>query len=291
MTAIGMLGAAGRMGKAIAELLADHDEARLAGGADVGDDAGPLARGCDVLIDFSAPGALLVNLNAAVSAGVPIVVGTTGLGPDHQAAIDAAARSVPVLQSANMSLGVNLLAHLVREAAGKLGEEWDVEIVEMHHRHKVDAPSGTALLLGQAAAEGRGVDLDRASDRGRDGITGAREAGHIGFASLRGGSVAGDHQAIFAADGERLELGHRAESRQIFAGARRGRALAQGPAGRALHHEGRAGAVSAAAPGAGRSSSGGSACSTRPCWSWAGSSAPASSSIRRRWRGMSPRQR
>jgi 4-hydroxy-tetrahydrodipicolinate reductase len=145
------------------------------------------------------------------------VVGTTGLGPDHQAAIDAAARSVPVLQSANMSLGVNLLAHLVREAAGRLGEDWDVEIVEMHHRHKVDAPSGTALLLGQAAAEGRGVDLDGASDRGRDGITGAREPGRIGFASLRGGSVAGDHQAIFAADGERLELGHRAESREIFA--------------------------------------------------------------------------
>jgi len=217
MTAIGILGAAGRMGRAIAELLAGHDEARLAGGGDLGDDAGALARGCDVLIDFSAPGALLVNLDAAVSAGIPIVVGTTGLGADHQAAIDAAARSVPVLQAANMSLGVNLLAHLVREAAGKLGEDWDIEIVEMHHRHKVDAPSGTALLLGQAAAEGRGVELDSASDRGRDGIAGPRAPGHIGFASLRGGSVAGDHQAIFAAEGERLELGHRAESRQIFA--------------------------------------------------------------------------
>ena len=217
MTAIGILGAAGRMGKAIAELLVEGGEARLAGGADVGDDAAALARNCDVLIDFSAPGALLVNLDAAVSGGVPIVIGTTGLGADHQAAIEGAARSVAVLQAANMSLGVNLLAHLVREAAGRLGEDWDIEIVEMHHRHKVDAPSGTALLLGQAAAEGRGVDLGAASERGRDGITGARAPGHIGFASLRGGSVAGDHQAIFAAEGERLELGHRAESRAIFA--------------------------------------------------------------------------
>jgi len=217
MTAIGILGAAGRMGKAIAELLAEGGEARLAGGADVGDDAAALARSCDVLIDFSAPGALLVNLDAAVSAGVPIVIGTTGLGADHRFAIDGAARSIAVLQAANMSLGVNLLAHLVREAAARLGEDWDIEIVEMHHRHKVDAPSGTALLLGQAAAEGRGVDLDATSERGRDGITGAREPGRIGFASLRGGSVAGDHQAIFAAEGERLELGHRAESRAIFA--------------------------------------------------------------------------
>jgi 4-hydroxy-tetrahydrodipicolinate reductase len=116
-----------------------------------------------------------------------------------------------------MSLGVNLLAHLVREAAARLGEDWDIEIVEMHHRHKVDAPSGTALLLGEAAAEGRGVDLASSSDRGRDGITGARTPGHIGFAALRGGSVAGEHQVIFAGEGERIELGHRAESRAIFA--------------------------------------------------------------------------
>jgi 4-hydroxy-tetrahydrodipicolinate reductase len=116
-----------------------------------------------------------------------------------------------------MSLGVNLLAHLVRETAARLGNDWDVEIVEMHHRHKVDAPSGTALLLGAAAAEGRGVTLSQASDRARDGMTGPRVPGRIGFASLRGGSVAGDHQAIFAADGERIELGHRAESREIFA--------------------------------------------------------------------------
>ena len=233
MTAIGILGSAGRMGRAIAALLADHPDATLAGGADLGDDAGALARSADVLIDFSAPGALLVSLDAAVSAGVPLVVGTTGLGPEHLMAIDAAAQSIAVLQAANMSLGVNLLAYLVRDAAARLGEEWDVEIVEMHHRHKVDSPSGTALLLGAAAAEGRGIDLAAASERGRDGI-GARGAGHIGFASLRGGSVAGDHQVILAADGERLELGHRAESRDIFArGAIRAALwLAGKPAGR-----------------------------------------------------------
>ncbi len=217
MTAIGILGAAGRMGRAIAAILADHPGANLAGGVDLGDDAGALARSSDVLIDFSTPGALLVNLDAAVSAGAPIVVGTTGLGAEHLAAIDAAAQSIAVLQAANMSLGVNLLAYLVRDAAARLGDDWDIEIVEMHHRHKVDAPSGTALLLGAAAAEGRGVDLGTASERGRDGVTGARKAGHIGFASLRGGSVAGDHQVILAAEGERIELGHRAESRDIFA--------------------------------------------------------------------------
>jgi 4-hydroxy-tetrahydrodipicolinate reductase len=232
MTAIGILGAAGRMGKAVAEAL--EGRAALAGGADLGGDVGALARKADVLIDFSAPGALLVNLDAAVSAGVPIVIGTTGLGAEHLAAIDGAAKSIAILYAANMSLGVNLLAHLVREAAGRLGEDWDIEIVEMHHRHKRDAPSGTALLLGQAAAEGRGVDLDAVSDRGRDGIGEARAPGHIGFASLRGGSVSGDHQAIFAAEGERLELGHRAESRAVFAqGAVKAALwLADKPAGR-----------------------------------------------------------
>jgi len=232
MTAIGILGAGGRMGKAVAEALAGA--ATLAGGADLGDDAAALAAEADVLIDFSVPGALLENLEAAVAAGVPIVVGTTGLGAEHQAALDAAAVRIPVLQAANMSLGVNLLSFLVREAAARLGEDWDIEIVEMHHRHKVDAPSGTALLLGEAAASGRDVALANVSDRARDGIGEVRQAGHIGFASLRGGSVAGDHLAIFAAEGERLELGHRAESRAIFArGAVRAALwLAERPAGR-----------------------------------------------------------
>ena len=217
MTRIGIVGAAGRMGRAIAALLEDGGEAALAGGADQGDVVAALARMSDVLVDFSAPAALEANLAAAADAGVPIVVGTTGLEPGHQRLIDDAAKRVAVLQSANMSLGVNLLAHLVREAAARLGPDWDVEIVEMHHRHKVDAPSGTALLLGRAAAHGRGIDLDAVSDRGRDGVTGARAPGRIGFASLRGGSVAGDHQVVLAAEGERLELGHRAESRLIFA--------------------------------------------------------------------------
>ena len=217
VTRIGILGAAGRMGKAIAAVLDGHAEAGFAGGADLGDVPKALAEGCDVLVDFSTPDALPAHLDAAVAAGTPIVVGTTGLSPAHHQAIDEAAGNVAVLQAANMSLGVNLLAHLVREAAARLGPDWDIEIVEMHHRHKVDAPSGTALLLGAAAAEGRGVALDDVADRGRDGITGARTPGDIGFASLRGGSVAGDHLAIFAAEGERLELGHRAESRDIFA--------------------------------------------------------------------------
>ena len=217
MTRIGILGASGRMGRAIAALLEDSDEAQLAGGCARGSEAGVLAGGCDVLVDFSAPDALPLNLEAALAAGKPLVIGTTGLGSDHHDAIDEAAGRIAVLQAANMSLGINLLAHLVRETAARLGEAWDVEIAEMHHRHKADAPSGTALLLGTAAAEGRGVKLDQVADRGRDGMTGPRAPGHIGFAALRGGSVAGDHLVIFATDGERLELGHRAESRVIFA--------------------------------------------------------------------------
>jgi 4-hydroxy-tetrahydrodipicolinate reductase len=217
MTRIGILGASGRMGRAIAGLLHASAEARIAGTAGRGEDPSPLAACCDVLTDFTAPDALKEHLDAAVSNGTPIVIGTTGLGPDHHAAIDRAARKVAVLQSANMSLGVNLLAFLVREASARLGDAWDIEVAEMHHRHKVDAPSGTALLLGAAAAEGRGVALESVSDRGRDGITGARAPGHIGFASLRGGTVAGDHQVIFAGDSERVELGHRAESRDVFA--------------------------------------------------------------------------
>lgn len=215
MRAIGILGSGGRMGRAIE--CAIEGKASLAGGADLGDDAAALAERSDVLVDFSTRVALEAHLDAAVAAATPIVIGTTGLTPEHHQAIDRAAEKIAVLQAANMSLGVNLLAHLVREAAARLGPDWDVEIVEMHHRHKVDAPSGTALLLGAAAADGRGIDLEAASERGRDGVTGARASGHIGFASLRGGSVAGDHHVIFAGDGERLELGHRAESREIFA--------------------------------------------------------------------------
>lgn len=205
MTSIGLFGASGRMGSAIAEAAADRDDVSI------------VDESCDVFVDFSAPDALQRNLDAAVEAGKPIVIGTTGLDQAHQHLIDDAATRIAVLQAANMSLGVNLLAHLVRQTAERLGEDWDIEIVEMHHRHKVDAPSGTALLLGRAAADGRGADLDQVSERGRDGMSGPRKPGDIGFAALRGGSVAGDHQVIFASDDERIELGHRAESRAIFA--------------------------------------------------------------------------
>ena len=216
MTKIGIFGSNGRMGRAIAAVIAESD-GTLAGGADEGGDFDSLAAKSDVLVDFSSPAALAEHLAAAESAGTAIVIGTTGLGPEHHAAINSAARSIPVLQAANTSLGVNLLAHLVRETAARLGTDWDIEIVEMHHRHKVDAPSGTGLLLGYAAAAGRGVDLADVAVRNRDGITGERSEGAIGFGVLRGGSVAGDHHVIFAGEGERIELGHRAESRAIFA--------------------------------------------------------------------------
>ena len=216
MTRIGIIGSEGRMGAALRDAIA---EARLAysGGIDRGGDAAALAAQSDVLVDFSAPDALEATLDASVAAGIAIVIGTTGLTERHNWLIDEAARTIPVLQTGNTSLGVTMLAALVRQAAARLGEDWDIEIVEMHHRHKVDAPSGTALLLGEAAAAARGIDLSTSSERGRDGHTGARARGAIGFASLRGGSVAGDHDVIFATEGERITLSHRAESRAIFA--------------------------------------------------------------------------
>lgn len=233
------------MGRAIAAAAMDAGLS-LAGGTDrvaegdiapgiaMTDDPLALAERSDILVDFSAPGALSAHLDACIAARKPVLIGTTGLEAVHHALIDEAAAIIPVLQTGNTSLGVNLLAALVEQAAAGLGDDWDIEIVEMHHRHKVDAPSGTALLLGEAAARGRGIDLADHSERGRDGITGARQAGAIGFAALRGGSVAGDHQVIFATEGERIEIGHRAENRAIFArGAVKGALwLAGQPAGR-----------------------------------------------------------
>ena len=216
MARIGIIGSEGRMGKAIAEAIAAAGET-LAGGIDVGGDPLALAKVSDVLVDFSSPKALEANLDAAMATQVPIMVGTTGLEERHHWLVDSASQSVAVLQTGNTSLGVTLLAHLVREAASRLGEDWDIEIVETHHRMKVDAPSGTALLLGEAAAKGRGVHLADEAVRGRDGITGARKAGTIGFAALRGGSVAGDHSVHFLADNERLTFSHLAENRGIFA--------------------------------------------------------------------------
>lgn len=217
MTRIGIFGSNGRMGQTIAAAITQGDAFTLVGGADADDDYAVLANAADILIDFSVPDALEEHLDAAVAARKPVVIGTTGLAERHHWLIDEASKDIAVLQTGNTSFGVTLLAALVREAAARLGPEWDIEIVEMHHRMKVDAPSGTALLLGEAAAAGRRVELAEAKISGRDGITGARGSGEIGFAALRGGTVAGDHSVIFAGDHERLTFSHLAEDRSIFA--------------------------------------------------------------------------
>jgi 4-hydroxy-tetrahydrodipicolinate reductase len=204
------------MGKALAEAITAAGE-RVAGGVDAAGDLTALATAAQVLVDFSSPAALEANCDAAVAARTPILIGTTGLEERHHWLIDQAAEKVAVLQTGNTSLGVNLLGWLVEQAAERLGPDWDIEIVETHHRMKLDAPSGTALLLGEAAAKGRGVNLGQAAVRGRDGITGKRLEGSIGFAALRGGTVAGDHSVHFLADDERLTLSHLAENRMIFA--------------------------------------------------------------------------
>ena len=233
-------GAAGRMGRMLVRAIAETPGVRLhaalerPGSAALGQDAGPLAGlpangvtltqdplaalvEAEGVIDFTSPGSTVELAAIAAQARIVHVIGTTGLSAQDIAKLEAAARHAVIVRSGNMSLGVNLLAGLVRKVARTLGSDWDIEIVEMHHRMKVDAPSGTALLLGEAAAEGRAVDLAVVSDRGRDGHTGAREAGHIGFASLRGGTVVGDHMVTFAGSGERIELSHLAEDRTIFA--------------------------------------------------------------------------
>lgn len=215
MTSIGIIGSEGRMGVALAAAISEAGQTSR--GIDKGGDIVQLASDADVIVDFSSPAAIEATLDACVAAKTPIVIGTTGIEERHHYLIDDAAQDIAVLQTGNTSLGVTLLAHLVREAAARLDADWDIEIVEMHHNRKVDAPSGTALLLGQAAAEGRGIDLAARSERGRDGLTGAREKGAIGFASLRGGTVAGDHDVIFAGPEEMLTLSHRAENRMIFA--------------------------------------------------------------------------
>ena len=193
----------GRMGKAIADEVAEDPDFEL------DPDHG------DVLVDFSAPSALQSSLDRALSAGIPILIGTTGLDDLASHRIAAAAEQIAVLRAANTSLGIALLADLVERAAGVLGSDWDVEVQDVHHRAKVDSPSGTALALGEAAALGRGTELK--AERGRVGTGLKREEGAIGFASLRGGTVAGDHDVLFLGPGERLILSHRAESRAIFA--------------------------------------------------------------------------
>lgn len=212
----GVIGHKGRMGQALAAAIADAGHS-LCVGVDAGGSIAAHAAQCDVLIDFSAPDALAANLAAAQAAGKPIVVGTTGLEEEHFVSLAQAATAVPVLQSGNFSLGVTLMAHLVREAAARLGPQWDIEVLEMHHRLKVDAPSGTAKLLGEAAAAGRGISLSDNMESGRHGMTGKRAEGAIGFATLRGGTVAGEHSVIFAGSEERLTIAHSAENRMIFA--------------------------------------------------------------------------
>ena len=193
----------GRMGRAIAEA------AETDGGFTIDADHG------DVIVDFSAPAALQSSLDRAVSAGVPILIGTTGLDDLAANRIEIASREVAVLRAANTSLGIAILSDLVERAASMLGTDWDIEIVEVHHRAKADSPSGTALSLGEAAAQGRGGELN--AERGRDGTGLKRQTGAIGFASLRGGTVAGDHDVMFLGPDERLILSHRAENRTIFA--------------------------------------------------------------------------
>ena len=193
----------GRMGQAIAAAAADDPA------IEIDNDHG------DVLVDFSAPAALQASLDRAVSSGIPILIGTTGLDDLVDQRIAAAAKEIAVLQAANTSLGVALLSDLVERAARVLGPQWDIEIVEAHHRHKADAPSGTALALGEAAAHGRASPMR--AERGRDGTGLKRSEGAIGFASVRGGSVAGDHDVMFLGPDERLILSHRAENRMIFA--------------------------------------------------------------------------
>jgi 4-hydroxy-tetrahydrodipicolinate reductase len=233
-------GAGGRMGRTLIHAIAATNGVTLAGAVEaedsavVGRDAGelaglgangikvtsdvaPLLKSADGLIEFTIPAATLVLAELTASAGIVHVIGTTGHSAEEEALIAKAASRAPMVKSGNMSLGVNLIAALVKRVAQTLGDEYDVEILEMHHNKKIDAPSGTALLLGRAAAAGRGIDLAQHSARGRDGMTGARCSGDIGFASLRGGTVVGDHSVIFAGPAERIELTHRAEDRMIFA--------------------------------------------------------------------------
>ncbi|UEM04753.1 4-hydroxy-tetrahydrodipicolinate reductase [Skermanella rosea] len=237
---IGVVGCSGRMGQMLVRRILTTDGCSLAGGTDrpgseaIGKDIGALAgldpigmlatddpvqlfADADAVIDFTSPEATERHAALAAQAKTVHVVGTTGLNPAQTEALRKAAQHTRIVHAPNMSLGVNLLMVLVEQVARTLGPDFDIEILEMHHRHKVDAPSGTSLGLGRAAAAGRGVDLDAVSARLRDGHTGERRRGDIGFAVMRGGDVVGDHSVVFAGEGERIELGHRANDRQIYA--------------------------------------------------------------------------
>jgi 4-hydroxy-tetrahydrodipicolinate reductase len=233
-------GAGGRMGRTLVKAIAETQGLTLAGalesagspllGQDTGvlaglgangitltADAAALMQKADGIIDFTVPQATTAFAALAAQAGIVHIIGTTGISAGDEVKIKDAAKRAVIVKSGNMSLGVSLLAALVKRVAATLDSDFDIEILEMHHNKKVDAPSGTALLLGRAAAEGRGVDLDKRSVRARDGQTGARKPGDIGFAALRGGSVVGEHSVIFAGPAERIELAHKADDRMIFA--------------------------------------------------------------------------
>ncbi|MQX37302.1 4-hydroxy-tetrahydrodipicolinate reductase [Roseospira navarrensis] len=240
MLRIGIAGCGGRMGRMLVRHTLDTPGVVLAAGSErsggdlvgadvasvvgaepvgaaITDDPAALVAGCDAVIDFTTPAATVAHADLAAARGTILVVGTTGLGASDLTRLSEAASGARIVRAPNMSVGVNLLMALTRKVAATLGEDYDIEILEHHHRHKVDAPSGTALGLGEAAAAGRGVDLDAAADRVRDGHTGAREDGRIGFAVLRGGDVVGDHTVMFAGPGERIELTHKASDRAIYA--------------------------------------------------------------------------
>jgi 4-hydroxy-tetrahydrodipicolinate reductase len=236
---VAVAGASGRMGQALIDAVLGADDMTLSGALDladsasigvdagerfgrrtgilVDDDVDAVVAAADVLIDFTRPAGTLAHLRACAAAGVAAVVGTTGLDADARARVNAHAAVVPIVLAANMSVGITVLIDLVEEAARRLGPAFDIEIVEIHHRHKVDAPSGTALRLGEAAAQGAGTPLSDHAVYAREGVTGERKAGTIGFAALRGGDVVGEHSVIFAGAGERIELTHRATSRANFA--------------------------------------------------------------------------
>jgi len=233
-------GAGGRMGRTLVKAITEIGGVTLVGAVDapgsavIGRDAGelagvgtngiavaadpaPLLAKADGVVDFTIPAATVALAEIVARSGLVHIIGTTGLSPENDKLIAVAAQRSAIVKSGNMSLGVNLVAALVRRVAKALDEDFDIEIVEMHHNKKIDAPSGTALMFGRAAAEGRGITLEQHSERGRDGHTGARERGAIGFASLRGGTVVGDHTVTFAGPAERIELVHKAEDRMIFA--------------------------------------------------------------------------
>jgi len=237
---IAVMGCGGRMGRMLLRHIHQTQGAALAGGteqpgtSEIGKDLGQMIgvdpvdiavaadpavviAGADAILDFTVPAATVEHAALAAKSGTAHIIGTTGCSADDEAAIRAAAGSTVVVMAGNMSLGVNLLTQLTRSIAAALGEDYDIEVVEMHHRHKVDAPSGTALMLGRAAAAGRDTDHDTHAVRGRDGITGERQRGTIGYAALRGGNVVGEHSVIFAADDERIEITHKAGDRSIFA--------------------------------------------------------------------------